>query len=62
MTKPRPGTPFHPDEPLAAILGDAADTLETVQVPDPRPELERVIASLRFVVRTLEKRFRGPEQ
>ena len=35
MSRPRPGKPFHQDEPLAALLGDQIDALEAFQVPDP---------------------------
>ena len=62
MSKARPGTPLHPDEPLAALLGDAVATLEALQVTTPHRQVEDVIPTLRFVRSTLAKRFPGAGQ
>ena len=62
MSRPRPGRPFHQDEPLAALLGDQINALESFQVPHPYPGIEDVIASLRFIRGVLAKRFEEAAQ
>jgi hypothetical protein len=57
MPKPRPGRPLHELEPIAALLSDQIDIMESGQVLDPRPWIEDVIGSLRFIHRVLVRQF-----
>ena len=54
--KMRPGICLLDDERHVATLGDAIDTLEMLQAPNPRPDLEHAIGQIKFVRRQLAER------
>lgn len=56
----RPGTAITDDERLAAVLRDAVDGLENLQVAHPQLRLEDVIHQIRFVRGQLIRRL--PEE